>query len=508
MSKLKQIIRLRVNGTPIKTISKNLGISKNTVKKYLRLIEVKEMDFKSLLSKEDYELEFIFDPPDPESTQRYSQLKPFFPYMVKELSRVGVDRWVLWGEYKRQYPSGYSYSHFCYLFDQWRQTTSAVMHIDHHPADKMFIDFTGKKLHIIDRDSGEVIPVEVYVAALGYSQMAYVQACHTQQKQDFISCTEKAIHFFGGVPKALVPDNLKSAVHKANKYEAELNESFRDMANHYNTAVLPARSNKPRDKAIVENTVKQVYRRIFAPLRNRQFFSLQQLNEAIAELLASHNKSLFQGECYSRQDRFDADEKPLLQPLPQDRYEIREYLQLTVMKNSHIRLKDKHYYSIPYRYIGKKVKVVYSASNVAVYYKSERIAFHTRSYKRHGYTTVKDHLPSTHQFVLDWNPQRFIRWATAIDPAVKQVVEQVLESKAYPEQTYRSCAGILSLEKKIGKARLIAACQRAIHFNNYSYQVIKSILDKKLDLLQIQTSQQNQIDIPYHDNIRGATNYQ
>ncbi len=506
MSKVKQIIRLRTQGVAIQTISRSLDISRNTVKKYLRLVEVNKHSIDELLGKEDEELEALLFNPDPVSEERYQHLMEMFPYIEKELKRTGVNRWILWAEYKEKHLDGYSYPHFCAALRQWMGTKGATMHFEHTPADKMFIDFAGKKLHWIDRKTGEVNDVEVYVAILGYSQLTYVQAVPSQKKADYIGATENALHYFGGVPQVLVPDNLKSAVHKANKYEADLNTDFSDFANHYNTSVLPTRSYKPRDKALVENAVRIAYSRIYAPIRNQVFHSLEELNKAIANQLETHNNQPFQKEDQSRRGKFEAVEKEKLQPLPQDRYELKNFKFVQVMKNCHIHLsEDKHYYSIPYRFIGRKVKMVYSASQISVYYNKERIAFHKRDTKRFVYTTIKDHLPSAHQFVSEWNPDKFLSWAARIDPKVKDYISMILYNKTYPEQAYRSCVGILSQEKKVGKQRLIDAIDRAISYGAYNYKIIDRILKGGLDRLK--EEEEPQTSLPFHENIRGADSY-
>lgn len=507
MSKLKQIIRLREKGIALQTIARSVGASRNTVKKYLRLIKEKGYSFQDLLSQDDEQLERLVSEEDKFFLERYQALEEMFPYIEKELQRTGVTRWILWGEYKEKYLEGYSYPQFCSYLRQWKGVQGATMHFEHSAADKMYIDFTGKKLQWVDADSGEVNDIEVYVAILGYSQLTYVQAVPSQKKADFIGATENALHYFGGVPKVLVPDNLKSAVHKASKYEADLNTDFSDFANHYNASVLPARSFKPRDKALVENAVSIVYSRIYAPLRNQLFYSPEQLNKAIADLLEAHNDQAFQGRGHSRREKFEQGERSKLMPLAQDRYEMKNFKYVTVMKNCHIHLSDdKHYYSLPYRFIGRKVKMVYSASRVSVYYKRERIAFYKRDGKRFGYTTTKEHLPSTHQFVSDWNPEKFLLWAARIDPKVKQYISMILEGKVYPEQAYRSCVGILSQEKKVGKQRFVAAIERAIHYGAYNYKIIDRILKGGLDRLT--EEDQQQASLPFHKNVRGAKHYQ
>lgn len=508
MSKVKQIIRLRSNGIALQTIAKGVGISRNTVKKYLRLIEVNGYSYAELLALEDEQLDALLSDPDPVSQERHAALTSMFPYMEKELQRVGVNRWVLWGEYREQHPDGYSYAHFCRHLRAWISSRGATMHFEQQPADKLYIDFAGKKLQWVDPGSGELHDAEVYIAVLGYSQMTYVQAVASQGKEDFLGASENALHYFGGVPKVLIPDNLKSAVTKASKYEADLNTDFADFANHYQASVLPARSYKPRDKALVEKAVSIVYSRVYAPLRNRMFYSLVQLNEAISVLLEKHNDTAFQQALHSRREKFEQEEKALLTPLASERYALKKFKSITVMKNAHVHLsEDKHYYSVPFRYIGKKVKMIYSSAQVAVFYNKQRIAFHQRDVRPFGYTTVKEHLPSTHQFVAEWNPEKFLAWAAGIHPIVKDYIQAILESKTYPEQAYRSCVGILSQEKKVGRQRLIDAIERATHYGAYNYKIIDRILKGGLDRLKDDTGPQ-QTTLPFHDNIRGADHYQ
>lgn len=509
MSKLKQIIRLRSEGVALQTIAKAVDVSRNTVKKYLRLTEVKNISCQELLQMDDMALEALLQDPDPQEEARLASLSAMFPYFEKELLRTGVTRWVLWGEYRDQHPDGFSYSRFCDHFKQWKLSRSGTLHFEHEPADKLFIDFTGKKLCVTDPFTGKVTPAEVYVAILGYSQLTYVQAVTSQRNEDLIAATENSFHFLGGVPRVLVPDNLKSAVNRADKYEAEINSAFLDFANHYGASVLPARSYKPRDKALVERAVSIAYSRIFAPLRNQVFHSLASLNEAIAALVVKYNDRCFQQRPQSRRSLFEQDEKHLLAPLPADRYEIKKFKEITVMKTGHIQLfEDKHYYSVPYRYIGRKVKVIYSASHVSVFYNKERIAYHRRSTKRYGYSTIKEHLSSTHRFVSEWNPEKFISWAGTIAPVVKDYITRILESATYPEQAYRSCVGILSYEKKVGCDRLIRAVERATYYGAFNYTMIRQILTSGLDQLAFGEDTATQASLPLHDNIRGPESYQ
>lgn len=486
MEMIEQIKLLNSLGVGKKAIAKQLGISKNTVKSYLDQPLTAQLN---ALGQEE----------------KLSELYQFFPYCKEELQRTGVTRMVLWGEYRAKNASGYSYTRFCEHFATWLGKQDASLHIEQLPGDKMYIDFTGSKLSIVDPITGEIKEVEVFVSVLGYSGLTYVKACASQKKEDFLPCITKALEYYGGTPKVLVPDNLKSAVDKANKYEPEINKDLLDLGNHYGLAIMPARSRKPKDKAWVERMVGIIYNRIFAPLRNQVFTNLHELNNAIAELLEIHNSLPLQKRKENRWELFEQGEKSLLQPLPQERYELKDYQQSKVMKNCHIQLhKDSHYYSVPYKYIGQLVKVVYTNSHVGIYCKGERIAYHLRDFKQYKYTTLKEHLPSTHQFVSSWNPEKFLGWASRISPIVEAFIKQVLENKSYPEQTYRSCVGILSFEKKAGRERLIAACERAASYGVFNYKVIEQIISNKLDR---QTSLPTQGTLPMHDNIRGAGYY-
>lgn len=484
MDLINQIKLLKELGYGNKTIARDLGMSKNTVKKYLTGSDqlVEEQPF-----------------------SRKDPLADFFPYCRKELGRKGVTRQILWAEYRSKNPDGYSYSQFCDLLSQWLCNSDTTLHIEQEPGDKMYVDYTGSKLSVVDPQTGEITAAEVFVSVLGNSGHTYVRACQSQKKEDFLQNIVHALNYYGAVPKVLVPDNLKSAVDRASRYEAEINRDLADLGNHYGMAVLPARSRKPRDKAWVERMVQIIYTRIFAPLRNQVFTSLSGLNEAILELLDQHNNLPLQSRKESRRELFETLEKPLMKPLPQQIYELKEYLEVKVMKNSHVQLHcDRHYYSVPYQYIGQKVKIVFTVTYVSIYIHNERIAYHLRDDRPHKYTTVKDHLPSTHQFVSDWNPDRFTEWASRIHPDVKSYICRVLETKSYPEQTYRSCAGILSFVSKAGKDRLIAACQRADAFGVYNYKVIEQIINHKLDRMEPEPEART---LPFHENIRGAGYY-
>jgi hypothetical protein len=313
--------------------------------------------------------------------------------------------------------------------------------------------------------------------------------------------------YIGGVPDAIVPDNLKAAVTKSNRYEPTLNETFADFADHYGTTILPARAYHPRDKALVEGAVKIIYGRIYEPLRKKIYHSLSELNTAIREALEVHNSQLLKGRNYSRRLQFEEVERQALAPLPVLRYEFKKQLHATVMKNGHVCLgPDKHYYSVPYRFIGKKIKLLYSHSSVEAFYHYERIAMHKRIKSPYSYTTDKDHMATTHQFVTEWTADKFLGWAASIDEDVRLYILKILQRKQHPEQAYKSCIGILSFSRKAGNERLIIACRRALDYGVYNYKTIQSILENKMDSYQDNLFAE-ELPMPIHDNIRGEDYY-
>ena len=324
----------------------------------------------------------------------------------------------------------------------------------------------------------------------------------SQQKEDFVASVENAIHFFGGTPAAIVPDNLKSAVIKSSRFEPTINETLADFAEHYETTILPARAYKPRDKSLVEGAVKILYRRIYVHLKEQKFFSLEELNNQIWDLLDEHNNKKLTARPYSRSELFSEDEKDKLRPLPQERFEIKYQSFATVMQNGHVLLsQDKSYYSVPYQYLRKKAKLLYIKSTVEIYYKYNRIATHPRNYKPYVYTTNPEHMASTHLFVADWSASRFIDWANSIDSCVGEFIMKIMDSRNHPEQAYKSCLGILTYEKKVGKERLINACKRALDYRIYNFKTIQNILENNLD--KIDYEQESEQELPLHENIRG-----
>lgn len=508
MSKIRQLIRLHAQGCSKLQIAGLTGIARNTLRKYISAFTEAGLSYEDVNKLSDKELEALFiKPQDKPLNEKLQTLFEQFPTIEKELKRKGVTQHLQWEAYKRNHPDGVGRSQFNKYYAQWRSQVNPVMHIEHKAGDKMYIDFAGDKLTIVDKQSGEVQQVEIFVAILGASQLTYVEAVSSQSKEDLIAACENALHYYGGVPAAIVPDNLKSAVTKSSKYEAEINETFADFAQHYSTAVLAARAYHPRDKALVENAVRIMYTRIYTKVRAENYFSIEELNAAIHVALEMHNNRLLNGRHYSRREQFEEVERAALHSLPQLRYELKKHLFVTVMKNGHVSLNaDKHYYSVPYRFIGKKIKLMYSRTVVQMFYKYQCIATHERIKSPYNYTTDKDHLASTHRFVSDWTPERFLHWAEGIHEDVKLYILKILDRKQHPEQAYKSCVGILSFGKKVGNERLIKACQRALDYGVYNYKIIRNILEKGLD--KNTQDETEQLEMPLHENIRGENYYQ
>jgi transposase len=510
MSKLRKALKLNTQGKSKVFISNYLGISRNTVKKYIKQFGLLKITFDELDQLSDAELEELFiKPVEPELSPKLKALYAFFPYTEKQLKKVGMTKMLLWSEYKEKHPDGVQSTQFSEHYNRWSRRVNAksTMHMTHKAGDKMYVDYAGQTLEIIDKESGEIIDIQFFVAILGASQMTYAEASFSQKKEDFIRSVENAMHYFGGVPAAIVPDNLKSAVTKSNRYEPIINETFLDFSEHYGTTILPARVYKPRDKSLVEGAVKILYTRIYSQLHNQDFFDLDSLNKAILSLLEKHNLSNLTGKSYSRKQLFDELEADELALLPQQRYEIRKQAIVTVMNNGHVLLgEDKHYYSVPYIHIRKKVKILYTEKSVEIFLGYNRIAVHPRIKSPFNYSTITGHLASTHQFITEWTPPRFIEWAASIDKDVELLIINILNKKQHPEQAYKSCMGVLSLPKKYGKERLIKACSKALEYGIYNYKIVQTILEKGLD--QTPDDESNKNELPNHENIRGSEYYQ
>ena len=438
-----------------------------------------------------------------------SHAAPDFAHIHQELKRKGVTLTLLWEEYSAAHPGcAYRYSQFCFHYGQFRDSLKRSMRQVHRAGEKLFLDYCGNTVPIIDAGSGELRAAQIFVAVLGASNYTYAEASFSQSLPDWIGSHIRAFEFFGVVPALLVPDNLKSAIKRACRYEPEATSTYADLARHYGTAILPARPFHPRDKAAVEAGVLLVQRWILARLRNRPFFTLAELNAAIRELLFDLNKRPFKKLEGSRASAFASIDRPAMAPLALTRYEYAQWKSAIVNIDYHVEI-DGHYYSVPHSLVRLKIEVSFSATTVECFFKGKRVAAHVRSLRRGRHTTIAEHMPESHRRHSQWSPGRLLNWALGIGAGTRDVVKWQLENRPHPEQGYRACLGLLNLAKHYGPARLEAACQRALAIGSPTRKRIKSILDAKLDQhpeLFATPGSENPATPPSaaHANVRGA----
>jgi transposase len=510
MKKIRELLRLKsTTAMSDRQIARALNISRPLVGKYWEGFIGSELSLAQIEEMPDSVLVSAIEKSPREPSERYRELFEKFPYFVIELRRPGVTLQLLWEEYKEENKDGFQYSQFCNHFRLWRDSSDVRMHINHKAGDKMFVDYAGNKLSYTDRNTGKEVVVETFVAVLGASGLTYVEASMSQEKQEWIRSNERAFHYFGGSTDAVVPDNLLSAVSRADRYEPDINPDYAEFAEHYHTVIIPARVREARDKALVENAVRLSYQRIYARLRNRVFFSLNELNEAIAELLEKHNTTPFQRLPMSRRELFERTEASTLHPLPRERFPMKTTVWATVQFNYHVELReDFHYYSVPHYLYTKepktKVKLVFDERIVAIYYDNVRIAQHRRDRGPKKYSTLPEHMPDRHRAYAEWSPERLENWAKSIGSEVAQVIRNVLASRKHPEQAYKVCMGILSLAKKHSDERLNRICKRANQFGTSSLKTIQNMI--KLDQEE-EIQQQLFPHISDHENIRGSEYY-
>jgi len=506
MSQIKQLLQLHKQEKRKKEIARILGISKNTVKAYLEKLALSKLSIDYLLSLDDPVLETKFHPGNPAySDERFEQLKSKLDYYVKELKRTGVSRKLLWEEYREDNPDGYGLTQFCHHLSQHLSARNPSMVLRHKPGEKLFVDFAGKKLSYIDQKTGEVVACHVFVACLPYSDYSFAMAVKSQTISDFLHALKCCLNELGGVPQVLVPDNLKSAITKASKYEPDVNRALEDFANHYGLTVVPTRTYKPKDKALVENQVKLIYTRIYAKLRNVIFFDLVSLNKGIRQKNKDHNQTRMQQKPFSREECFLANEKHLLAPLPTSDFELKYYRQLKVAKNNHVYLgQDKHYYSVPYIHIGAKANVVYTRSMVYIYVAGKQVAVHQRNYSPGYYSTEKEHLCSHHQHYLDRSPDYYLEKAKPKGEKFYGLIREVFNQNRHPEQLYRTCDGYFSLQRKTEPDKFNQACALALEYQNYSYHFLVNVIKNNTTAYQEKETEKS---LPQHENIRGKEYY-
>jgi len=509
MRKIKEVLRLRYEkGLSAREIAQSLDIGRGTIANYLDRIKKAGLIWPLSPELDEAFLEQLVFPSQGALTQEKRQM-PSLEYLHQELKKKGVTLQLLWHEYKEKYPEGYQYSQFCYRYQQWAQKLEPCLRQEYRAGEKLFVDYAGQTMEVTDPETGEIREASIFVATLGASNYTFAEASLSQDLASWIQSHVHAFEFFQGVAEILVPDNLKDAVTRSCRYEPDLNATYREMADHYGTVIIPARVAKPRDKAKVESGVLQVERWVLAPLRHLTLFSLSELNKAIRQQLEVLNHRPFEKLQGSRRRLFESLEKGALKPLPTERFVFAEWKTAKVNIDYHIEV-DRHYYSVPYQLIHERVDVRLTDSTVEVFLKGHRVASHVRSYVPGKYTTLREHMPKSHQKHLEWTPSRLLRWAATIGPQTQKLLTFILENRPHPEQGYRSCLGVLRLQKRYSTERLEAACARALVFKAYSYKNVESILKNGLDQQPLEAFLSSPIHFPRlkHENLRGKQYYQ
>jgi len=507
MRKIREMLRLCWGeGLSNRVVGTSVGCSPTTVSGCAKRAEEAGLSWPLREDLDDGALEALLYPPSPPSCR--ARAEPDWVYVHRELRRTGVTLLLLWQEYKQGHPDdGYEYSAFCGHYRQFSGKLDVVMRQEHRAGEKLFVDYSGDGIEIVDRATGEVWEAQLFVATLGASSYTYAEATPTQELRWWIEAHVHAFEFFGGVTELLVPDNTKTAVTHPCWYEPDLNPTYLEMAQHYGTAVIPARSRKPRDKAKVEGGVLLAQRWILAALRNHTFFSLEQANAAIATKLEELNGRRFQKLDTTRRELFESLDRPALRALPSCRYELAEWTRPRVNIDYHVEI-GGHYYSVPYQLYQHHVDVRTTASIVEVFHKGHRVASHRRSDQRGRHTTVPEHMPKAHQKYLEWTPSRIVHWAGQTGPETAALVDQIMADRPHPQQGYRSSLGILRLGKTYGADRLEAACARARAIGSCSYKTVKSILKTGTDQHRHMPEEEPELVLPTdHANLRGSACY-
>lgn len=505
MRSIKEVLRLRWTcGLSDRQIAKSCSIARSTVGEYLRRAEKAGLNWPLPEGIDDSQLDALLFPVAPLVSSGAPRVMPDWTQIRKELKKKGVTLFLLWEEYKETYPDGYQYSWFCEQYQKWIGKLDLVMRQDHRAGEKMFVDYAGQTVPIVDRCTGEVHEAQIFIAVLGASNYTYAEATWSQSLPDWIHSHVRALAFMQGVPELVIPDNLKSGVTKASRYEPDLNPTYQEVATHYGFAIIPTRVCKPRDKAKVEVGVQVVERWILARLRHFTFFSLHELNPHIRGLLSKLNHRPFRKLPGSRRSLYESLDRPALKPLPTQPYVYAEWKKARVHIDYHIEV-EGHYYSVPYQLVKEQVDVRLTAETIEVFHKSRRVTSHRRSKIKGQHTTIEQHMPKPHQHYAEWTPERLVRWAGKNGAATQKLIETILASRPHPQQGFRPCLGIMSLEKTFGAQRLENACQRALAIGGTSYRSVHAILKNGLD--QQPLPLRSKSPVLYHPNIRGPKYY-
>jgi transposase len=504
MRRIKEVLRLRAAGRSQREIAAVVGTARSTVGDYLNRAERAGVVWPLTDEWTDASLERALFPPPP-AVPGKSRGVPDWALVHTELKKKSVTLFLLWEEYKATHADGFQYSWFCDHYRAFAGKVDLVMRQSHRAGETTFVDYAGQTVPIVDPATGEIREAQVFVAVLGASNYTFAEATWTQGLPDWIGSHQRAFQFYGGVTETVVPDNLKSGVSRAHRYEPDLNPSYAEMAAHYGVTVLPTRVRKPKDKAKVEVAVQVVERWILARLRHQSFFSLDAVNRAIAELLPLLNERPFRKLPGSRRVLFEQLDRPVLQALPAQQYVFATWKKARVNIDYHIEV-ERHYYSVPYQLVKVEVEARLTAQTVEILHRGQRVASHRRSYRQAGHTTVTAHMPRPHREYAEWTPRRLVEWAQKTGPATADLIEQILTRRRHPQQGFRSCLGILRLGKTYGEDRLEAACRRALQIGAASYKSIESILKHGLDRKALSEPAQPALSLD-HDNVRGPKYY-
>jgi transposase len=482
-----------------------LKVARSTVAEYLRRARAAGLSWPLPEELDEAALERKLFPALPYIPASERPL-PNWAELHQELRHKGVTLFLLWAEYKARYPEGVQYSRFCELYRRWSRGLELSMRQEHKAGEKMFVDYCGESVSVVDRESGESREAQIFVAVLGASNYTYAEATWTQTTPDWVVSHVHAFEYFQGVTELVIQDNLKTGVAKPCRYEPQLTATYEDALSYYGTAGLPTRVRHPKDKAKVEVGVQVTERWILARLRHQKFFSLSELNSAIRRLLEELNQRPFRKLPGSRRSLYESLDRPALRPLPAERYVYAEWKKARVNIDYHVEVKG-HYYSVPYRLYGQEVEVRLTAKTVECFYKGERVASHVRSFLAGRHTTVKEHMPVAHRSYAEWTPERVLAWTTSAGPFTRKAAECILASRLHPQQAFRSCLGLMRLGKIYGPERLEAASKRALHYQAASYRSINSILKNRLDEKRLE--EEAPVSKPIsHPNIRGSAYYE
>ncbi len=510
MSTVKEVLRLKYLGDLSNRNIETLGIaSRSAVSNFTSSFEKSGLEIHQALEMPEQELlSLLFPGLKQYHGKRTAKPHPDWNYIHTELSKKGMTRQLLWEEYKEQHSDGYGYTQFKEYYNRYKKSLNPSMRQIHYAGDKLFVDFSGLTMPVVDAVSGEVKKAQIFVSVLGASGYTFVHAVMSQSTEDFIECHNKAFAFYGGVTNQVVPDNLKAAVISHTRKKVVLNESYADMGRHYGTAIVPARPYHPQDKGKVEAGVKGIQRWIMMKLRHQTFFDVDELNDAIASLLDAYNNKTVRRLGKSRSDLFILLDKPALHPLRAEAYLYREHKLATVGIDYHIEL-DGNGYSVPYTYLGKKVDVWYSRQTVTASYKGEVIATHPKLKHPNQDSTLKEHMPPQHRYQYEkWNPGRILNWAQSIGEETAALMKEIMQQRSHPVRGYRSCMAILNFSKTYGDEALELTCTKARKLGIRSVASIESILKRKTYLESIDHTVANNTLFNRHENLRDSDIYQ